>query len=124
MALDPNEVWAQAYELGLLISESPEVEAYRRAELALQNHPEARHLMNRLREQQEQLQNLQRYGSGPHLRPLEESIEEILQQLDRIPEVAAFKEAQSRVDSLLQAVTRTITEAISDRLAGVPKSGG
>ncbi|MBX6395651.1 MAG: YlbF family regulator [Alicyclobacillaceae bacterium] len=123
MPLDPNELWAQAYELGLLISRSPEVEAYHQAEIALHNHPEARHLINRLREQQEQLENLRRYGSGDHLRPLEESIDEILKKLDEIPEVLAFKEAQQRVDALLQEVTRTITSALSEQLDHGGQSG-
>ncbi|CAB3391700.1 RicAFT regulatory complex protein RicA family protein [Kyrpidia spormannii] len=114
MALDVNELWAQAYELGLLIADSSEIEAYRLAEKALGENAEAQALMRELREQQEQLDRLRAYGSGQHLRPLEESIEEILKALDAIPEVVAFKNAQQQVNDLLKEVTRTILSAMQD----------
>ncbi|MDI3256111.1 MAG: YlbF family regulator [Kyrpidia sp.] len=114
MALDPNELWAQAYELGLLIADSPEVEAYRQAEQALNENAEAQVLLRRLREQQEQLDSLRRHGSGDYVRPLEESVDEILKALEAIPEVAAFQQAQQRVNDLLQEVTRTIMSAMED----------
>lgn len=37
--LDRNEIWAQAFELGQLILDSPEVTEYKAAEQAMNDHP-------------------------------------------------------------------------------------
>ncbi|MDB5084511.1 MAG: hypothetical protein JWN30_1397 [Bacilli bacterium] len=112
--LDRNELWAQASELGQLLTESPQVVAFKAAQAALENKPAIKNLMNRLQEMQEQYQSLSQYGSGPHLKGLEESIQAVLKELDQYPEVQTYKEAMHDVDVLLKEVTQLLASTLSE----------
>jgi cell fate (sporulation/competence/biofilm development) regulator YlbF (YheA/YmcA/DUF963 family) len=114
--LDRNEIWAQAFELGQLILESPEVAAYKAAEKAMNDHPEISAKVRRFREMQEQYERLSEHSTGSHLNGLRTDIERLSAELDTYPEVRAYKEAMAKVDELLDAVTKLIASAISDKM--------
>lgn len=111
--LDRNELWAQAAELGQLLANSPQVIAFKTAEATLKEKPVIQNLMNRLRDIQEQYATLSQYGSGPNLQGLEDSIQDLLKQLDQYPEVHAYKNAMHEVDLLLKEVTELLQTTLS-----------
>jgi len=117
-ALDRNEIWAQANELGQLILESPEVARFKECEQAMENDPEISSRLRRFRDLQDQLEKLSEYGTGSHLDGLRSDIRTLSQELDAYPEVQAYKEAMATVDELLQAVTQLIASAISEKSQG------
>lgn len=117
---DLNEIWAQAYELGALIAESPEVAEYKRTQELMESHPEIKSLLNQLRDVQGEYDRLQSYGGGSHLKGLEDTIQTLIQQLDTYPEVAAFKQASGKVDELLQSVTILLSKCITSEINGEP----
>jgi cell fate (sporulation/competence/biofilm development) regulator YlbF (YheA/YmcA/DUF963 family) len=114
-ALDRNEIWAQAFELGQLILESPEVVRFKEVEKAMNEHPEISAKVRRFRELQEQYERLAEYGSGSHLDGLRRDINKLSAELDTYPEVRAYKEAMAKVDELLKAVTDLIATTISEQ---------
>ncbi|WP_018131155.1 YlbF family regulator [Effusibacillus pohliae] len=118
--VDHNELWGQAYELGCLIADSPEVEVYKQAKEKMEAHPQIKPLLRKLRDMQAEHEKLQGYSQGPHLQELEHSINALIEQLDQFPEVTAFKQACSKVDELLQSVTTLLANCITGKVNGVP----
>jgi cell fate (sporulation/competence/biofilm development) regulator YlbF (YheA/YmcA/DUF963 family) len=114
--LDRNEIWAQAAELGQMIAESPIVLAYKEAKETMENHPEIKPLLVKLREMQEQYERLSTYSSGPHLKPLEESIRDTIAKLDAYPEVQEYRKKTHDVDQLLKAVTDVLSSSVKEQV--------
>lgn len=114
-ALDRNEIWAQAFELGQLILESPEVLRFKEAEKTMDTHPEISSKVRKFRDLQEQYERLSEHGSGSHLDGLRQDITKLSAELDAYPEVKAYKEAMAQVDELLKAVTDKIASTIADQ---------
>lgn len=117
---DMNEILAQAYELGTLIAESPEVAEYKRTQEVMEANSEVKSLLDKLRDVQIEYDRLQSYGGGSHLKGLEETSNELIGQLDAYPEVIAFKQASGKVDELLQSVTILLGQCITDEVTGKP----
>ena len=114
--LDRNEIWAQAFELGQLILDSPEVIRYKEAETAMNDHPEIGSKVRQFRDLQEQYERLSEHGSGSHLDGLRADIKRLSADLDSYPEVQAYKAAMTAVDELLDSVTKLIAGAISEKM--------
>jgi cell fate (sporulation/competence/biofilm development) regulator YlbF (YheA/YmcA/DUF963 family) len=111
--VDRNKIWEYANELGQLLAESPEVEQYKQAELAMNQHPQAQSLIRQFRELQEELTALEERGTEPkYTKPLRDRIRELVDQMDQIPEVQQFKEAQSKVNDLLGSVSQLLADSI------------
>jgi cell fate (sporulation/competence/biofilm development) regulator YlbF (YheA/YmcA/DUF963 family) len=115
--LDRNEIWAQAYELGHLILESPEVLHYKAAERAMQENAEIAGKTVKFRELQWQYDKLAEHGTGAHLDGLRRDIEALAKDLDHYPEVQAYKSAMRQVDELLKSVTDLIASTITEKAA-------
>jgi cell fate (sporulation/competence/biofilm development) regulator YmcA (YheA/YmcA/DUF963 family) len=120
IVVDHNELLGQAFELGNLIAESPEVEEYKRTKENMESNREISSLLTKLREMQEEYDKLQTYSQGDHLKGLEQSISELLDQLDEFPEVVSFKQASAKVDELLKSVTTLLANCVSGKVNGVP----
>lgn len=118
--MDANELWGRAYDLGRLIADSPEVTEYKETKDAMETHPQIKPLLRKLRDLQEEYEKLQSFSQGPHLKGLEDSINELLANLDEFPEVVAFKQTCGKVDKLLQSVTTLLSNCISGQVNGVP----
>lgn len=112
--LDRNEIWSQAFELGQLILESPEVIHYKKCEQAMNDNPAVAAKVEKFRDLQEQYERLAEHGSGPHLNGLRDDIKKLSDELDTYPEVRAYKEAMTQVDELLKSVTELIARTVSD----------
>lgn len=117
---DSNQIWELAYDLGAMIADSPEVSEYKRTQEIMEGHPSISPLLNKLRDVQEEYNKLEAYGGGPHLKGLEESIQQIINELDGFSEVVAFKQAAAKVDELLGSVTRLLGESISGKVNDEP----
>jgi cell fate (sporulation/competence/biofilm development) regulator YmcA (YheA/YmcA/DUF963 family) len=118
--IDRNELWAQAEDLADMILQTPEIHRYQKAEAELQAHAEAQALINRLRSLQEQIQEFAaRNVPEAYYRHLSHETESLLNELEKIPEVREFQEAQEAVNELLQAVSDRLGRAVQERVMRV-----
>jgi cell fate (sporulation/competence/biofilm development) regulator YmcA (YheA/YmcA/DUF963 family) len=113
-----NELWAQTEELAELIIQAPEIAAYQAAEQRMKEHPTARKMMEKLKALQEEIAEYQARRVPPkHYIHLLKDSESLLEQLEKIPEVAEFQRTQAAVNELLQAVTNRLAKAVLERVA-------
>ncbi|WP_067620672.1 YlbF family regulator [Alicyclobacillus acidiphilus] len=114
--MDRTELLLRAGELADLILDSPEAYAYQRADAELQAHPEAVNLLRRFRELREQVAEFQARRVPPmHYHYLLEETDKILQQLEGMPVVKAFEDAQASLNTLLEEVTARLANAVEKR---------
>ncbi|MGZ4106270.1 MAG: YlbF family regulator [Tumebacillaceae bacterium] len=114
-ALDRNEIWAQAFDLGQMIIGSPEVTHYKACEKAMEDNPTIAAKVRKFRDLQEQYERLSEHSQGPHLEGMRSDIKKLSAELDNYPEVQAYKAAMHKVDELLQAVTSLIAQTVSEK---------
>jgi cell fate (sporulation/competence/biofilm development) regulator YmcA (YheA/YmcA/DUF963 family) len=115
--IDHNELWAQTEELADLIIQAPEITAFQEAEKNMQAHPEAKQMMNKLKALQEEVGEFQARQVPPkHYIHLLKDSESLLEELEKIPEVAEFQTAQTQLNDLLQAITNRLAKAVLTRV--------
>ncbi|UOF89122.1 YlbF family regulator [Fodinisporobacter ferrooxydans] len=120
---DRNKIWEYANELGVLLSQSPEVAIYKQAEQVLNENMQAQSLIRQFRELQEQLAQLEERGAErKYTKPLRDQTMKILKEIDSIPEVRAFKEAQEQVNELLSSVSNLLASVITQKVEDLQNS--
>ncbi|MBX5435613.1 MAG: YlbF family regulator [Alicyclobacillaceae bacterium] len=113
--MNRNELLARAAELADLLVQAPEIARYRQAEAAMNRNPAAVSKIRRLRELQEQVGEFMARGVPEvHYRHLGQEIESLFAELEKIPEVREFMDAQSAVNDLLQDVTGCLAKAVTE----------
>ncbi|GGI96927.1 hypothetical protein GCM10010885_03150 [Alicyclobacillus cellulosilyticus] len=123
--MDRNELWAEAEELADLLLKCPEIEAYLEAEASLREDAAAQAKMARLRELQEEIGTFQaRQVPEAYYAHLIQEAESLLDELEKIPIVQAFLEAQQAVNDLLQEVTDRLAAAVRQRMHPHPPVQG
>lgn len=115
--LNRNEIWAETEELADLIIRCPEIQTFHEAESQLHSHPKAVSMMAQLRDLQEQISDFQARRVPPkHFVHLLKESESLMEQLENIPEVTAFQQAQGEVNELLQSVTTRLAAAVLSKV--------
>lgn len=118
--MDRLELLLQADELADLLLMSPEIEVYRRTEEALNRNGNALNLLKRFHELREQVAEFQARKVPPmHYSYLLAETDQLLKQLEEIPEVTAYEQAQAKLNELLDAVTATLYSAVQERKTGL-----
>lgn len=107
--LDRNVIYRQATDLGALLAQTDEVAAYREAEEALLQHKTATGILQRLRELQ---QTAEETDDEASVAPMYEEIDQLLGELETIPEAVSFEQAQEVVNALLQTVSQIIADGV------------
>lgn len=106
MALDRNQILMHANALGELLAQTEEVQQFKAAEENLLKNEQAYVLLRKLHSAQE--------GTNPEdIDPTDPEIAKVLDELDSIPEVIAFQDAQSIVDALLSTVSEMIADSMT-----------
>lgn len=106
MALDRNQILLHANALGDLLAQTEEVQNFKEAEDNLLKNEQAFALLQRLHKAQE--------GATPdEVDPTDPEIAKVLDDLDNIPEVMTFQDAQSVVDALLATVSEMIADSMT-----------
>lgn len=114
--MDRIHLLMEADELADLILQTPEVQAYRQAESALETNGEAKSLLRRLHELREQVAEFQARRVPPmHYSYLLEETDKLMEQLNTIPVVKTFEEAQEKMNALLDTVTSALANAVNER---------
>ncbi|WP_458413827.1 RicAFT regulatory complex protein RicA family protein [Schinkia sp. CFF1] len=117
-----SEVVEKAAELAKLIAETEEVEFFKKAEEAINNNQKVRKLMDDIKSYQKQAVNFQHYNKPEALKKVEDKIESLMAELDGIPVVTEFKQSQTVVNDLLQLVSSTISQTVTNEI--IVSTGG
>lgn len=117
-----DEILAKAKELGKMMAETEAVEFFKRAEAQIHETQVVREKMASLKSLQKQAVNFEQYGKEKALQMVEEKIAKVEAELDEMPIVNQFKEAQFEVNSILQMVSHAISQTVTDEI--IVSTGG
>jgi cell fate (sporulation/competence/biofilm development) regulator YmcA (YheA/YmcA/DUF963 family) len=117
-----DDIVARAQELAQMISETEEVDFFKRAEAQIHQNEKIRTMISDIKGLQKQAVNLQHYGKPEALKRVEDKIASIEKELDEIPVVQDFKQSQLEVNELLQLIASTISNTVTDQI--VTTTGG
>lgn len=117
-----EEIITKARELAHLIANTEEVDFYKRAEAQINENQKVREKIASLKSLQTQAVNFQHYEKERALKNIEKKIEQITAEIDEIPLVQEFKQSQVEVNDLLQLVSNTIANSVTDEI--IESTGG
>ncbi|MFP3884823.1 RicAFT regulatory complex protein RicA family protein [Priestia filamentosa] len=111
-----EDILLRARELAGMISETEEVDFFKRAEAKLNENEKVRLTINEIKQLQKQAVNFQHYGKAEALRKTEAKIDALQEELDNLPIIQQFKDSQGDVNDLLQLVATTISKKVTDEI--------
>ncbi|GGI41896.1 RicAFT regulatory complex protein RicA family protein [Mammaliicoccus stepanovicii] len=117
-----DDILNQARKLGKMMAETEEVDFFKRAEAQIHENQTVREKMASLKSLQKQAVNFQNYGKEKALSMVEEKIKKVEEELDEMPIVSEFKEAQGEVNELLQMVSNSISNTVTNEI--IESTGG
>jgi len=111
-----EDILKQAHELARMMSETEEVDFFKRAEAQINENQTVREMIASIKSLQKQAINFQHYGKERALQLIEDKLENLERELDEIPIVQEFKQSQVEVNHLLQLVSSAITNKVTDEI--------
>ena len=99
-----------------------QVEFFKRAEAQINENQKIRENIASLKSLQKQAVNFQQYGKEKALNIIEGKIDKIQNEIDEVPIVQEFKQSQVEVNDLLQLVSNTIANSVTDEI--IKSTGG
>lgn len=116
------DILAKARELARFIAESEEVRFYQSAEQKMKSNKHIAALIAAIKRQQKEAVNAEHLGKTAYLQEVEARIQALQEELESIPLVKEFQQSQQDVNDLLQLVTTTIANEVTDHI--VRATGG
>lgn len=117
-----DQIMEEAKKLAEMISETEEVNFYKRAEEQINKNEKVFHIIDLIKSYQKQAVNFQHYEKHEALKRIENKINQLQDELDEIPIVQEFKESQMDVNDMLQLVSSTISNTVTDEI--IKSTGG
>src|SRR5690625_473224 len=111
-----EEIIEKAYEIANMIANTEQVDFFKRAEAQINENQKVRESIASLKSLQKQAVNFQQYGKERALNIIEGKIEKIEEEIDAIPIVQEFKQSQGEVNELLQLVSTTIANGVTNEV--------
>ena len=111
-----DEIIAKAKEIALMIANTEEVDFFKRAEAQINENKTIRENIASLKSLQKQAVNFQQYGKERALEIIEGKIDKIQEEIDTVPIVQEFKQSQGEVNDLLQLVSVTIANGVTNEV--------
>ncbi|MBU8907374.1 RicAFT regulatory complex protein RicA family protein [Desertibacillus haloalkaliphilus] len=111
-----DEIIDKARELAKMIAETEEVDFFKRAEKQINENVRVQELIGQIKKQQKEAVNLQHYEKHEALKEVEKKIDELNDEIDQIPLVKEFKQSQMDVNGLLQLVSSTISNQVTNEI--------
>ena len=119
-----SNVIIQTYELADLINQSEEMQNYKKYQKLLDQDEQVMELKKRLNKAKILFDEAQRFGHfHPNYHEAKEKVEKLVIELDELPVVKSFKQAEQEMDDLLYLISKTIAHSISSSIL-VPKEDG
>ncbi|MFE3577300.1 RicAFT regulatory complex protein RicA family protein [Lysinibacillus sp. NPDC059133] len=117
-----DDLIKKSHEIAHMIANTPEVEFFKKAESQINENQHVRERIASLKSLQKQAVNFQHLGKEKALKLIEDKIEKIEEEINAIPVVQQFKESQGDVNDLLQLVSNTIANNVTNEI--VRSTGG
>jgi len=117
-----DEIVEKAKEIALMIANTEQVEFFKRAEEQINNNQKIRENIASLKSLQKQAVNFQQYGKEKALKIIEGKIQAIQAEIDEVPIVQEFQQSQADVNTLLQLVSMTIANGVTNDV--IESTGG
>ena len=117
-----DEIVAKAKEIAHMIANTEEVETFKQIEAQINENQKVREKIASLKTLQKQAVNFQALGKEKALKMIEGKIEKIEEEIDETPVVQEFKQSQTDVNMLLQLVSNTIANAVTNEI--IESTGG
>ncbi|AMW98563.1 RicAFT regulatory complex protein RicA family protein [Rummeliibacillus sp. G93] len=117
-----DDIIKKAHEIAHMIANTEEVDFFKRAEAQINENQFVREKIASLKSLQKQAVNFQHYGKEKALKLIDEKIEKIEAEIDELPIVVEFKQSQGDVNDLLQLVSNSIANRVTDEI--VETTGG
>jgi cell fate (sporulation/competence/biofilm development) regulator YmcA (YheA/YmcA/DUF963 family) len=111
-----DEIIAKAKEIAHMIANTDEVDFFKRAEAQINENKTIRENIASLKSLQKQAVNFQQYGKERALEIIEGKIDKIQEDIDTVPIVQEFKQSQGEVNDLLQLVSVTIANGVTNEV--------
>ncbi|MGG2053625.1 YlbF family regulator [Lysinibacillus pakistanensis] len=117
-----DDLIKKSHEIAHMIANTPEVEFFKKAEAQINENQHVRERIASLKSLQKQAVNFQHLGKEKALKLIEDKIAKIEEEINAIPVVQQFKESQGDVNDLLQLVSNTIANNVTNEI--VRSTGG
>mgnify|MGYP001381099410 CR=1 FL=1 len=117
-----DEIIEKARELANMIANTEEVEFFKQAELKINENVKVQQAIAKIRRLQKEAVRLKQSGKFEEAAEVEKKIDKIQDELDEIPLVQEFKRSQMEVNDLLQLVSVTISNRVTDAI--IESTGG
>ncbi|WP_281887851.1 YlbF family regulator [Paenibacillus sp. YYML68] len=115
--LDMAALLLEAYQLADMINNSAETADYLYWKHMKDQDEEAALLVRKFQKAKERFEECERFGHyHPNYHEALEQIQAVQAELDEVMSVRRFKEAERKLDELLQAVAETIAYSVSDTI--------
>lgn len=111
-----DEIIEKAKEIAEMIASTEQVEFFTRAEAQINENQKIREKVASLKSLQKQAVNFQQYGKEKALSLIEAKIDKIQDEIDTVPIVQEFQQSQGEVNDLLQQVSTTIANGVTNRI--------
>ena len=119
-----SNVIIQTYELADLINQSEEMQNYKKYQELLDQDEQVMELKKSLNKAKILFDEARRFGHfHPNYHEAKEKVEKLVIELDQLPAVQSFKQAEQELDDLLYLISKTIAHSISPSIL-VPKEDG
>ncbi|MDQ0350696.1 cell fate (sporulation/competence/biofilm development) regulator YmcA (YheA/YmcA/DUF963 family) [Alkalibacillus filiformis] len=111
-----QEVIKEANELAYKLANIEEIERFKELEVKINNNNKIQSHIKKIKALQKQAVNLQHYDKHEAQKRVEEELDRLQNELDEIPIVQEFKESQVVVNDILQRVTKTIADEVTNEI--------
>ncbi|EIT85158.1 hypothetical protein A374_12700 [Fictibacillus macauensis ZFHKF-1] len=122
MKYSKSEILDKAKELAQMIAATEEVDFFKKAEAQINGNQSVSTLIASIKSLQKQAVNLQHYGKAEAHKEVEAKIDAMMKEMDEIPVVQQFKQSQEDVNDILQMVSHTISNTVTDEI--IESTGG
>lgn len=109
-----KDIVQQARNLAKMISETEEVDFFKRAEAQINENEKVSAIINQIKTLQKQAVNLKHYEKLEALKQVESKIDALQEELEGIPIIQEFRDSQIEVNDLLQLVAHTISNQVTN----------
>ncbi|MCY9036430.1 RicAFT regulatory complex protein RicA [Bacillus inaquosorum] len=120
-----KDIVQQARNLAKMISETEEVDFFKRAEAQINENDKVSAIINQIKALQKQAVNLKHYEKREKheaLKQVEAKIDALQEELEEIPVIQEFRDSQMEVNDLLQLVAHTISNQVTNEI--ITSTGG